>query len=198
MAHASRHIIHEIYSDVMFELAEESGSVNTVCDDIEAVAKVFEAEPDFLTLLTVGQLKEEQKVQIVRRVFGGRVDELTLDFLCVLTRRNRLGFLFGIQDHYYALMDQYHNVQRLEITLAKTPDDAQLEKLKAELSDAVKSEVKLAVQVNPEILGGIIIKKGEMIIDNSVRSILDRTVDAVVSRSKEILYQNKNKPTTQQ
>ncbi len=191
MAHPSRHIIHEIYSDVMFELAEESGKVDAVFDDMEAVAKVFDIEPEFLTLLTVGQLKDDEKTKIIRRVFSGRVSDLTLDFLCVLARRNRLGFMFGIQDRYQALMDQYHNVQRLEVTLAKQPDDAQLAKLKAELADAVKAEVKLAVQVNPEILGGIIIKKGDMVIDNSVRSILDRTVDAVMSRSKETQYQNK-------
>lgn len=191
MAHATRHIIHEIYSDVMFELAEESGKVDAVFDDMEAVAKVFEAEPEFLTLLTVGQLSDDEKSKIIRRVFSGRVSDLTLDFLCVLARRNRLGFMFGIQDRYQTLMDQYHNVQRLEVTLAKPPDDAQLAKLKAELAEAVKAEIKLAVQVNPEILGGIIIKKGDMVIDNSVRSILDRTVDAVVGRSKEALYQNK-------
>ena len=197
MAHTSRHIIHEIYSDVMFELAEESGKVDAVFDDLEAVSKVFEAEPEFLTLLTVGQLKDDEKTRIIRRVFSGRVSDLTLDFLCVLARRNRLGFMFGIQDRYQTLMDQYHNVQRLEVTLAKQPDDAQLAKLKADLADAVKAEVKLAVQVNPEILGGIIIKKGDMVIDNSVRSILDRTVDAVVSRSKEVLYQNKKQQQKQ-
>lgn len=193
MAHAARHIIHEIYSDVMFELAEESGKVDAVFDDLEAVGKVFEAEPEFLTLLTVGQLQDEEKNKIIRRVFSGRVSDLTLDFLCVLARRNRLGFMFGIQDRYQTLMDQFHNVQRLEVTLAKQPDDVQLVRLKAELSAAVNAEIKLAVQVNPDILGGIIIKKGDVVIDNSVRSILDRTVDAVVSRSKETLYQNKKK-----
>jgi F-type H+-transporting ATPase subunit delta len=197
MAHAARHIIHEIYSDVMFELAEETGLVDGVMDDLEAVGKIFEAEPEFLTLLTVGQLKDDEKNRIIRRVFGGRVNELTLDFLCVLARRNRLNFLFGIQDRYQNLMDQFHNVQRLEITLAREPNNAQLAKLKADLMDAIRAEVKLAVQVDPDILGGIVIKKGDMVIDNSVRSILNRTVDAVMNRSKEALDKNKKKTDTQ-
>lgn len=191
MAHAVRHIIHEIYSDVMFELAQESGLVNPVVDDLEAVAKVFESEPEFLTLLTVGQLKEEEKSAILRRVFGGRINELTLDFLCVLARRNRLNFLFGIQERYLALMDQYHNIRRIEVTLARAPSDEQLEKIRQDLKEAVGSDVKLTVQVDPEILGGIMIKKGDTVIDNSVRSILGRTVKAVVSRSKETLDQKK-------
>ena len=57
------------------------------------------------------------------------------------------------------------------------------------MKEAVGSDVKLTVQVDPEILGGIIIKKGDMVIDNSVRSILKRTVKAVVNRSKETKQQ---------
>jgi len=193
MAHSSRHIIHEIYSEVMFELAEESKLVDPVMDDLAAVGKVFAEEPEFLTLLTVGQLKEEEKSAIIRRVFAGRVNPLTLDFLCVLARRNRLNFLFGIQDRYEALMDQFHNVHRFEITLAKAPSEEQLAKLKADLAAAVRAEVKLDVQVEPDILGGIVIRKGDTVIDNSVRSILNRTVDAVISRSKETVQQNKKK-----
>jgi F-type H+-transporting ATPase subunit delta len=196
MAHAARHIIHEIYSDVMFELAEETGLVDSVCDDLEAVGRVFDSEPEFLTLLTVGKLKDEEKCAVLRRVFSGRIKELSLDFLCVLARRNRLNFLFGIQDRYRALMDQFHNVQRIEVTLSRTPDETQLAKLKADLADAVRAEVKLAVQVDPEILGGIVIKKGDMVIDNSVRSILNRTVDGVIERSKESVHQNKKNTNT--
>lgn len=191
MAHAARHIIHEIYSDVMFELAEEAGMVDPVLDDFEAVAKVFESEPEFLTLLTVGQLKDDEKNAILRRVFAGRINELTLDFLCVLARRNRLNFLYGIQDRYLSLMDQYHNIRRIEVTLAKPPDDARLEAIRSDLATALGAEVKLAVQIDPDILGGVIIKKGDTVIDNSVRSILNRTVSAVVNRSKEMVNQQK-------
>lgn len=189
MARAARHIIHEIYSDVMFELAQEAGVVDPVVDDLDAVAKVFDAEPEFLTLLTVGQLREEEKSAILRRVFAGRINDLTLDFLCVLAWRNRLNFLFGIQDRYLALMDQYHDIRRIDVTLAKPPSDEQLETLRQDMKEAVGSDVKLTVQVDPEILGGIIIKKGDMVIDNSVRSILKRTVKAVVNRSKETKQQ---------
>jgi len=191
MKHTARHIIHEIYSDVLFELAQEAGRVGPVLDDLEAVVKVFEAEPEFLTLLTVGQLKEEEKNAVLRRVLGGRINELTLDFLCVLARRNRLNYLFGIHDRYLTLMDQSQDIQHLEVTLAAAPDDRQIEKIKQDIKRAVGTEVKLSVQVDPDILGGIIIRKGDRVIDNSVRSLLDRAVKAVVSRSKE-KKQNQN------
>jgi len=187
MARNARHIIHEIYSDVMFELAEDAGLVEQVMDDLEAVAEVMKDEPEFLSLLTLGQVKDDEKAKMIRRVFKGRINDLTLDFLCVLAKRNRMGFVHGIGDRYQVLMDERKNLHRIEVTLAKEPTDEQAEKIKAGIRDALNAEIKLSVNIDPEILGGIIIKKGDLMVDNSVRTILSRTVDAIMVRSKEKL-----------
>jgi F-type H+-transporting ATPase subunit delta len=171
----------------MFELAEDAGLVEQVMDDLDAVAEVMKEEPEFLSLLTLGQVKEDEKTKMVRRVFKGRVNDLTLDFLCVLSKRSRMNFLHGIGDRYQVMMDERKNLHRIEVTLAKEPTDEQAEKIKADIRDALNAEIKLSVNIDPEILGGIIIKKGDLMVDNSVRTILSRTVDAIMIRSKEKL-----------
>jgi F-type H+-transporting ATPase subunit delta len=171
----------------MFELAEDAGLVEQVMDDLDAVAEVMKDEPEFLTLLTLGQVKEDEKAEMVRRVFKGRINDLTLDFLCVLAKRNRMNFVYGISDRYQVLMDERKNLHHIEVTLAKKPTDEQAEKIKADIRDALNAEVKLSVNIDPDILGGIIIKKGDLMVDNSVRTILSRTVNAIMARSKEKL-----------
>jgi len=190
MARSARHIIHEIYSDVMFELAEDAGLVEQVMDDLDAVTEVMKDEPEFLSLLTLGHVKDDEKAQIVRRVFKGRINDLTLDFLCVLAKRNRMNFVHGIGDRYQVLLDERKNLHRIEVTLAKEPTDEQTEKMKADIRDALNAEIKLSVNIDPDIIGGIIIKKGDLMVDNSVRTILSRTVDAIMVRSKEKLTIN--------
>ena len=185
MARNTRHIIHEIYSDVMFELAEDAGLVEQVMDDLKAVAEVMKDEPEFLSLLTLGHVKDDEKAHMVRRVFKGRVNNLTLDFLCVLAKRNRMGFVHGIGDRYQSLLDERKNLHRVEVTLATEPTDEQAEKIKADIRQALNAEIKLSVNIDPDIIGGIIIKKGDLMVDNSVRTILNRTVDAIMVRSKE-------------
>jgi len=185
MARSARHIIHEIYSDVMFELAEDAGLVEQVMDDLGAVAEVMKDEPDFLTLLTLGHVKEDEKAQMIRRVFKGRVNDLTLDFLCVLAKRNRMNFLHGIGDRYQVLLDERKNMHRIEVTLAKEPTGEQVEKIRMDIKEALNAEIKLSVNVDPGIIGGIIIQKGDLVVDNSVRTILSRTVEAIMARSKE-------------
>ncbi|MHC5082398.1 MAG: ATP synthase F1 subunit delta [Planctomycetota bacterium] len=193
MGGTARHIIHEIYSDVMFELAEESGRVEAVMDDLEAVSKVLHDEPEFLSLLTLGHVKEDEKAKMIRRVFKGKIDSLTLDFLCVLAKRNRMNFVHGIGDRYQDLLDEKKNISRVVVTLAKEPDEAQIEKIRADIKDAISAEVKLSVTVDPEIIGGIVIKKGDLMVDNSVRSILNRTVNAIMEKSKEKIHNQNNK-----
>jgi F-type H+-transporting ATPase subunit delta len=171
----------------MFELAEDAGLVEQVMDDLEAVAEVMKDEPEFLSLLTLGHVKDDEKAHMVRRVFKGRVNNLTLDFLCVLAKRNRMGFVHGIGDRYQVLLDERKNLHRIEVTLAKEPTDEQVEKIKADIRNALSAEIKLSVNIDPDIIGGIIIKKGDLMVDNSVRTILNRTVDAVMVRSKEKL-----------
>jgi F-type H+-transporting ATPase subunit delta len=185
MARNAKHIVHEIYSDVMFELAQEAGLIDQVTDDLEAVGAILQEEPEFLSLLTLSEVKPDEKAQIVRRVFKDRINSLTLDFLCVLAKRNRMSFLHGIDQRYQTLSDEHKHLYRVEVTLAKQPTDAELEKLKVDIRDAMNAEIKLSVTVDPEIVGGIVIRKGDLMIDNSVRTILDRTVNAVVDRSKQ-------------
>jgi F-type H+-transporting ATPase subunit delta len=139
MARNARHLIHEIYSDVMFELAEDAGLVEQVMDDLDAVAEVMKEEPEFLSLLTLGQVKEDEKAKMIRRVFKGRINDLTLDFLCVLAKRNRMNFVYGIGDRYQVLMDERKNLHRIEVTLAKEPTDEQAEKIKADIRDALNA-----------------------------------------------------------
>ena len=193
MSRNAKHIVHEIYSDVMFELAQEAGLIDQVTDDLEAISGVLQDEPEFLSLLTLSEVKPNEKAQIVRRVFKDRINSLTLDFLCVLAKRNRMSFLHGIGLRYQVLSDEHKHLYRIEVTLAKQPTDAELEKLKADIRDAMNAEIKLSVTVDPDIVGGIVIRKGDLMIDNSVRTILDRTVNAVVDRSKHRSINQKEK-----
>jgi F-type H+-transporting ATPase subunit delta len=168
----------------MFELAEEADLVEQVMEDLACVQKILSDEPDFATLLKLRTIKGVEKSKIVRRVFGGRVNELTLDFLSVLARRDRMNFLTSISDKYEALVDVYQQRCLVEVTIAEAPHDGMLQKLKADIGKVINSRVKLSVHVDPTIIGGIIIKKGDRVIDNSISTILKRTVDTVMKRSR--------------
>ena len=184
MAESSKQIVGEIYSEVLFELAEESGGVETVLEDLGCVAEVLTNEPEFASILSSHAIKGDEKSRIVRRVFGGKVADLTLNFLSVLARRNRMAFLTGISSKYEMLVDICRQRTFVEVTMASQPEEEEIVKLKSDLSKAINGEVKLAVQVDPEIIGGIIIRKGDKVIDNSVKKALESAVRSVMAGAK--------------
>lgn len=185
MSESARQIVREVYSEVLFELAEQAGCVDSVTEDLECVRKVLRAEPQFTVILTSPRIGGTDRAQIIRRVFKGKVDNLTLDFLSVLARRGRIGFIEPISDRYEVLVDKHRGRVGVEVTAAKVLDSGQSAKLRADLTDAIKKEVKLSVHVDPAIIGGIIIKKGDTVIDNSVRTALQQAMATVVENLKD-------------
>jgi len=185
VSESTRHIVREIYSEVLYDLAEQSDRVESVIGDLSRVAEVIKAKPQFAAILTSSAIKGSEKAQIIRRVFGGKVYGLTLDFLSVLARRNRMGFLGEISNRYEMLVDVHHGRLLIEVTVGKDIDEQQVQKLRAGLEDAINGRVKLSLEVDSAIIGGIIIKKDDTVIDNSVKAALQRAVATVVDNLKE-------------
>jgi len=94
-------------------------------------------------------------------------------------------FLGPISGRYELLIDTIHNRQHIEVITARPLNDQQQQTLKNQLAEALGCEVKLELTVKPEIIGGIIVKKGDYVIDNSVKSILENALREVISKSKE-------------
>lgn len=183
MDESIRHVIREVYCEVLFELAEEAKTVDLVMEDLARVVGILKEQAEFASILSSQAIKPQEKAGIVRRVFEGKVEGLLLDFLSVLARRNRMSFLPGISERYEMLVDVYHKRSLVEVTVAKELSEHERAKLKADLSEAIKSEVKLSVSVDPDIIGGIIIKRDDTVIDNSIKRALERAVKSVISKS---------------
>ena len=189
MADSIRHIVREVYSEVLFELAEESGAVEDVMQDLSKVAELLRNESQFVAILASHTIKPQEKAQMVRRVFDGKVQPLMVDFLSVLARRNRISFLMGICDRYETLVDVYHQRRLVEVKVSHKLGEDELKKLKADLGEAIKSEVKLSVEVDPDMIGGIVIKKDDKVIDNTIRRALEEAVKSVVDKSRKKIQQ---------
>jgi len=190
MKESVRHVVREIYCEVLFELAEEAGAVDAVMDDLASVESILRADPEFAAIMSSPTISGKEKAEVTRRVFSGKVTDLTLDFLSVLAKRNRMSNLFDISLNYESMLDTHYKRHPIEVVLAEEPDDKQIEELKAQLSKAIDGEVKLTVEIDPSIVGGIIIKKGGKVIDNSISTLLNRAVTTIVDKSRY----NKNAP----
>lgn len=174
----SRQVAEEMYTEVLFELAEQAGTVDAIQTDLLKAVGIMNTVPDFAAVLD-SPLQGKVKCEMVRRVFQGAVSDLGLDFLSVLARRNRFGLLAAISRRYETLFDIYHKRYPLEVTVAGELTTEQVEQMRQRIAAAVQSEIKLTVKVDRSLIGGIVIRKDDMIIDSSVRTALERAARTV-------------------
>ncbi|OHB56529.1 MAG: ATP synthase F1 subunit delta [Planctomycetes bacterium GWF2_50_10] len=171
-----------IYARALFELALEGKVVDGVRNDLGMLSELSSQEDQFGLLNGSPYFTPEFKSKVLRKMLAGRVTELTLDFLMIAAKRGRLAFLPQMTESYETLWEEHNGIMPVRITLATDPATAEVEELKAQIGEAIGKKVKLQVGVNADILGGIVIRCKDMVIDNSVRGAFTRAVKTIIDR----------------
>lgn len=184
--------IGTVYAKAFLAAAAQSQSVDQDLDEFGAlVATVLNQQPTFEATLSSPRVAVEEKIGLLDRTLKGNVSEGLLKFLKVVCRHERLDCLREI---YLAARDQHHQakgVVQVHVTTAEALDGGMSERVKSELGQHLKSEVDLVQKVDPSIVGGMIIRIGDMVYDSSVRqklaSIRQKTVDNTSQQMRESL-----------
>jgi F-type H+-transporting ATPase subunit delta len=156
------------YAEALFELGGRSGNVERYADLIDAVAAAVETTPRVQAVLMSPRVPKSEKARILGDAVRGTPREFGL-FLQALVRRGRHRILREIASEYLVLLDQKLQRVRAGVTLARKPDEKQKRAIQERLSRQLSKEVIAAFSVDPEILGGAIVRLGDRVLDGSVR-----------------------------
>ncbi len=166
-------IVSERYALSLYEIAAENKKEKAYLDEFIAVCEVLKHEPDFMKVLKTPSIAPEEKRNVLKKVFGERIEPYLLNFLMLLTDKNRISL---VQDMCQAYKDHYYfenGIIEVRAITAEPLNDALSEKLKAKMEAVTGKKVVLEKTVDPSILGGIVVKlEGEQ-YDNSLRTRLD-------------------------
>jgi F-type H+-transporting ATPase subunit delta len=172
----------QVYAQSVFELAKEQHLVDDVKRDLTLLSGLIEQHGDFIRLLGSPYLAAEQKELFLRRVLSGGVGELTMRFLVVAIKHNRAGVLPAVIARCDELWDDYYGLCPVTVTVCRRLDDAEVDAVRESIAAAINKKVKLAVAVDPAIMGGMEIRCGAMVIDNTVRNRLRLAVKSVMGQ----------------
>jgi F-type H+-transporting ATPase subunit delta len=156
------------YAEALFDLAGRSGQAEHYADLIDAVAAAVETIPKVKAVLMSPRIPKGEKT----RFLGAALKDTPRDFvlwLQALVKRGRQGILREIAAEYLGLVDQQLNRVRASVTLARKPDEKLKRVIEDNLSRQLEKQVIAAYLVDPEILGGTIIRVGDRVLDGSVR-----------------------------
>lgn len=157
------------YAEALFAAGERSGHTLLFGDLMEAVAGAVAVDDRIRTVLETPRVPKAVKQVVLQKALAGRAPEPFIRFLAAVVRRGRQGLLGLISSQYLALVDVKLNRVHAGVTLARTPDEALVAEIQRRLSAVTGKDVVPHVRTDPRILGGVIVKIGDRIMDGSVR-----------------------------
>lgn len=180
--------VAKVYARAMLDLAQQSESSAEVLEELDAIlaqAEASEELSDFLSnpVLDIGARRESLEV-----IFRGRVSDMTLDSIQVINRKGRLQLLPVIAEAYRAELRERQGLVEVHVTSAVPLPEAQRQRLLAAIDRQTGKKSQIVETVDPDILGGLVVRVGDDKIDTSVARELDKLSAALAERaSKEIL-----------
>jgi F-type H+-transporting ATPase subunit delta len=156
------------YAEALFQLGERSGNVERYADLLDAVAAAVEQTPRVQAVLMSPRVPKSEKARLLGAALRDTPREFVL-FLQALVKRGRQQILRAIATEYLGLLDQKLDRVRAGVTLARAPDEKLKKGIQEALSRQLGKQVIPAFTVDPEILGGTIVRVGERVLDGSLR-----------------------------
>ena len=162
------------YATALFELARDAKQIDTVSASLGKLKATLADSEDFRRLVTSPLVSREDAVKAIDATSATlALDDLTKKFVGVLAMNRRLGQLNAVIRAFNLLASAHKGEMTATVTSAHPLDDDQISALKAKLKDELRRDVALDLNVDPSILGGLIVKVGSRQIDSSIRTKLN-------------------------
>lgn len=162
------------YAKALFELAREKGILDTVHAELKAFHKILSETPELQHFFLSPEIGREGKIKFIEQKFQDQFSALFINFLFVLIRKGRQGLFPEIVSEFEHLYDRYQNRIRASAISARPLSEEELKLLKEQLVKQYQATFEIENYVDPDILGGLILKIDGRVIDASVRHQLDR------------------------
>lgn len=168
------------YASALFDLASEKGFVTAVESDLDTLGEAIAQSGDLAALIRNPQISRDDAAKAMAGVAGVLgLSELTQNFLAVLAGNRRLAALPEIVRAFAAIAAAQRGEVTAEVTTAHALSDDQVTQLAAKLKAREGKEIKIKAKVDPELLGGLVVKIGSRQIDSSIRTRLNSLAQAM-------------------
>ncbi len=160
------------YAIPILELAEEKKLLEKVKDDMESFSSLCKENRDFALMLKSPIIPHLKKAEILNKVFKGKFNDLTLQAFSLITRKNREAVLEAISNEFLDLYNKKKGISKVSVTTTFALDSGLKKSFEKLAKDVTGNTPQLTEIVDPDILGGYLVKFDDKQIDDSVRGQL--------------------------
>lgn len=159
------------YAQAVFQIALEHDSLDVWVDDLQTLADLLD-DKEVAAFLDAPQVPEARKLETIQQLLGDSVGALPANLLRLLATRNMTLLIPAVLAQFTEMVDRHRGIEWADVTTAVPLDDAQEKEVSRLLSGIAGSEVSLRTYVEPELIGGVVARLNDRVIDGSVRSKL--------------------------
>jgi F-type H+-transporting ATPase subunit delta len=165
--------IAEVYSRALFEVAKEHDVLDRVHDELGEFTDALFENRDLQVFFFSPYFSSQEKKEGISKLVNG-ADERTINFLELLAERHRMPVLKRIRTSFDSLWADENKLLPVQVTSAVELDSKLVEGIGERIQEQTGRKVELSSKVDPDVLGGLVLQVGNMVLDASVRSRLER------------------------
>ena len=167
----ARGVAAKRHAQAVFQLALEQGELEKWLEDLKTIATTL-SEPQLMAILESPSVHLDEKMALISRCLPG-VSQLALNLVYLLIARRRLSLIEQIVSEYERLADAYQGLEHAEVTTAIPLDEEDKKRLSERLASLTGTRIMLSTKVNPDVIGGFVVRIGDRLIDGSIKSKLN-------------------------
>jgi F-type H+-transporting ATPase subunit delta len=165
--------IAQVYARSLFEVASEKDRADEIREQLGQFAEALDEDRDLQVFFFSPYFSTKEKQEGLDRAVTG-ADEIFVNFLKLLIENHRMPVIFRVRRGYEALWEEANRLLPVSVTSAVELDKATVRHIGDRISEQTGRRVELSAHVEPDILGGIVVRVGNAVLDASVRGRLDQ------------------------
>ncbi|HWG09676.1 MAG TPA: ATP synthase F1 subunit delta [Solirubrobacteraceae bacterium] len=163
----------EVYARSLFEVARDQGKLDELREQLGQFADALDSNRELAVFFFSPYFSTKEKEEGLERMLEG-ADETFVNFLKLLIENHRMPVIFRARQQYERMWERENDLLPVEITSAIELDEETTQSLGRSIGERAGRKVKLAAHVDPDILGGIVLRVGNSILDASIRNRLEQ------------------------
>jgi len=173
-------IIARRYAKALLTIGKEDGRYKEYGEELNAFAQLLEREPDLKNAIVNPIYSKDDRRGVLLRVTELiKLSPMVSNFVKLLFDKRRIDAILGISQVYQQLVDQLENISRAQVKIAVPLEEATLSRIRETLEKITGNTVVMEVEEEPAIIGGIIARAGDLILDGSVRTQLQSLTESL-------------------
>lgn len=166
-------LIAKVYGDALFEAAQDKRNLEAVYQEAQQLGRIFREEPELMRALNHPRIVKEEKVSMMENIFSGRVSQEMMGFLTIIVDKGRQKEIPAIFAYFIQAVREFKKIGTASVTTAVELKDEQKAAVKKKLLETTPYvEFEMDYAVDPELIGGMVIRIGDRVVDSSVKTRL--------------------------